>query len=90
MDELLRVLGLVVFGVTVTAFVSVLLGRLVSRKGVALWVWDRSGSIGRVLIAVGFGLALFGLSQGQSPTASSLILIGSLIGLAGIWMVTFV
>jgi hypothetical protein len=59
----------------------------VTRRGLAFWVWDRSGSIGRVLIAVGFGLALLGLSQGTATTASSLMLLGALIGMAGIWLI---
>src|SRR5207237_1484622 len=68
MDDLLRGLGLILFGVGLTWLLSVVLGRLATRKGLAVWVWDRSGSIGRVLIAVGFGLALLGLSQGGSSS----------------------
>ena len=91
MDALLRAVGLIALGVGLTWLVSVVLARLVTRRGLAFWVWDRSGSIGRVLIAVGFGLALLGLTQTQTPTASamgsSLVLLGSLIGMAGIWLI---
>jgi hypothetical protein len=87
MDALLRAVGLVAFGVGVTWLVSVVLGRLVTRRELAFWVWDRSGSIGRVLIALGFGLAVLGLSQGTATTASSLMLLGALIGMAGIWLI---
>ena len=47
---MLRGLGLVLFGVGLTWLLTVVLGRAVSRRGFALWVWDRSGSIGRLLI----------------------------------------
>ena len=47
---MLRGLGLVLFGVGLTWLLTVVLGRAVSRRGFAFWVWDRSGSIGRVLI----------------------------------------
>jgi hypothetical protein len=87
MDAVLRGVGLVAFGVGVTWLLTVLLGRVATRRGVALWVWDRSGSIGRVMIAVGFGLALLGLSQGTATSASSLMLLGALIGMAGIWLI---
>ena len=85
--DALRGLGLIAFGVGVTWLVTVLLGRIASRRGVAFWVWDRSGSIGRVLIALGFGLAVLGLTQGTATTGSSLMLLGALIGMAGIWLI---
>ena len=87
MDALLRGLGLIAFGVGLTWLLTVLLGRVATRRGVAFWVWDRSGSIGRVLIALGFGLALLGLTQGTATTGSSLMLLGALIGMAGIWLI---
>jgi hypothetical protein len=87
MEGLLRGLGLVAFGVGLTWLLTVVLGRVATRRGVAFWVWDRSGSIGRVMIAVGFGLALLGLSQGTATSASSLMLLGALIGMAGIWLI---
>lgn len=87
MDALLRGLGLIAFGVGVTWLLTVVLGRVASRRGVAFWVWDRSGSIGRVLIALGFGLAVLGLTQGTATTGSSLMLLGALIGMAGIWLI---
>ena len=87
MDGVLRGLGLVLFGVSLTWFVTVVLGRLVTRRGFAFWVWDRSGAIGRVMIAVGFGLAVLGLAEGPATSASSLMLLGALIGMAGIWLI---
>jgi hypothetical protein len=60
----------------------------VSKRGFAFWVWDRSGAIGRILIAAGFGLALLGMGQGPaSATGSSLLVIGALVGMAGIWLI---
>lgn len=87
MDGFFRGLALVAFGVGATWLVSVLAGRLVTRKGFAPWVWHRSGALGRVLIAVGFGLAVVGMSQSASLGGSSLVLLGSLIGMVGIWLI---
>ena len=88
MEDLVRGLGLLLFGMGVTFFVSVVLGRIVSRRGMALWVWNRSGAIGRVMIVVGFGLALVGLAQGASSGGgASLMVLGALIGMAGIWLI---
>jgi hypothetical protein len=87
-DALLRFFGLALFGIGVTWLLSVVLGRLVSRRGVAFWVWDRSGAIGRILIALGFGLAIVGMSQGAASTVgSSLLVFGAVIGMAGIWLI---
>ena len=88
MDGVLRGAGLVLFAVGLTWLLTVVLGRAVSRRGFAFWVWDRSGSIGRVLIAMGFGLAVIGLAQGTaSASGSSLLLFGALLGMAGIWLI---
>jgi hypothetical protein len=88
MDGVLRGLGLVLFGVGLTWLLTVVLGRAVARRGFAFWVWDRSGSIGRVLIGVGFGVAVIGLAQGaSSATGSSLVVFGALLGMAGIWLI---
>jgi hypothetical protein len=88
MDGLFRGVGLLLFGVGLTWLLTVVLGRYVTRRGFAFWVWDRSGSIGRVLIAVGFGLAIVGLGQGAaSTTGSSLVVFGALLGMAGIWLI---
>ncbi len=88
MEDVLRGLGLILFGIGVTWLLSVVLGRLVTRKGMAVWVWNRSGAIGRVLIVVGFGLAVLGLSQGASSSGGSeLMVLGALMGMAGIWLV---
>ena len=88
MQEVLRGVGLMLLVIGITWLLSVVLGRLVTRKGLAIWVWDRSGAIGRVLIAVGFGLAIVGLSQGAgSSGGSSLMVLGALMGMAGIWLI---
>lgn len=88
MDGVLRGLGLLLFGASVTWFASVVLSRLITRRGLAFWVWDRSGAIGRILIAVGFGLAVIGLAQGPaSAGGSSLLAFGAMLGMAGIWLI---
>jgi hypothetical protein len=88
MEGVFRATSLLLFGITVTWFLSVLLGRLVARRGVAFWVWDRSGAIGRILIVVGFGLAVLGLSQGAASTmGSSMLMFGAVLGMAGIWLI---
>jgi hypothetical protein len=88
MDGLFRGAGVLLFGVGLTWLLTVVVGRAVSRRGLAFWVWDRSGAIGRVLIAVGFGLCVVGLSQSSAgPTGSSLLLLGALLGMAGIWLI---
>jgi hypothetical protein len=87
-EGVVRGVGLLAFGVGLTWLLSVVVGRLVSRRGLAFWVWDRSGAIGRVLIAAGFGLAVIGLSQGSASTmGSSLLLFGAVLGMAGIWLI---
>jgi len=87
-DGVLRGLGLVLLGVGLTWLVTVVLGRLVTRRGFAFWVWDRSGAIGRVLIALGFGLAVVGLAQGPASTTGSEVLVfGAVLGMAGIWLI---
>jgi hypothetical protein len=87
-DGLFRGVTLVLFGVSLTWLLTVVLGRVVSRRGFAFWVWDRSGAIGRVLIAAGIGLAALGLSQpGAGTTGSELLLVGALLGMAGIWLI---
>ncbi len=87
MGDLVRGLSLVLFGVGLTWLASVVLGRLVTRRGLAFWVWDRSAAIGRVLIALGFGLALVGLGQSGTSTGTSLMALGSVLGMAGIWLI---
>jgi hypothetical protein len=86
-DGLLRGVGLLLFGVSLTWLLTVVLGRAITRRGFALWVWDRSGSIGRVLIAAGFGLAAIGLYQNGGTEGTSLIFLGALMGMAGIWLI---
>ena len=87
-EGLFRGIGLALFGIALTWLLTVVLGRIVSRRGFVFWVWDRSGAIGRILIAVGFGMAVLGLGQGTgSGTGSSLLVIGALLGMAGIWLI---
>ena len=88
MAGILRGVGLLLLGAALTWLLTVVVGRAVTRRGLALWVWDRSGSIGRVLIGVGFGLAVIGLAQGgTSSTGSSLLVFGAMLGMAGIWLI---
>jgi hypothetical protein len=88
MDGFVRGVGLVLFGIGLTWLLTAVLGRVITRRGVTVWVWDRAGSIGRVLIALGFGMALLGVAQGTSnPNGSSLIVLGSVLGMVGIWMI---
>ena len=86
MEDLLRGVGLLLFGTSMTWFLTMALSRLVARRNVALWVWNRSGSVGRVLMGVGFALAAWGISQPDTPGGSSLVLIGSLLLMAGLWL----
>jgi hypothetical protein len=82
-----EVVGMLMFGMGLTWLITVVLGRVVSRRGMALWVWDRSGAIGRILIAVGFGLAAWGMYLGGGSTGSTLMVFGALLGMVGIWLV---
>jgi hypothetical protein len=78
----------VLFGVGMTWLLTVVVSRAVTRRGFVFWVWDRSGAIGRVMIAVGFGLDVIGLSQGgASGSGSALLVFGALLGMAGIWLI---
>lgn len=87
MDDVPRGLALLLFGVTITWLGSVLLGRLIARRGLAVWVWDRSGAAGRVLLGIGLTLVAVGFSQGSGPAGSPLILFGSLLLMAGTWLI---
>jgi len=88
MADFIRGVGLVLFGIALTWLLTVILARVIARRGTAVWVWDRAGSIGRVLIAVGFGMAMVGLAQGTSnPSSTSLLVLGSILGMVGIWMI---
>jgi hypothetical protein len=86
-DTFLRGVGLLCFGVAATWLLSSLLMRLVTRRGMALWIWHRSGSVGRVMVAAGVALALLGLAQGEGSTGTSLILLGGLLLMVGTWLV---
>lgn len=87
MDAVLRGLGMLLFGIGLTWLATVVLTRLFTKRRLALWVWDRSAAIGRVLIAVGFGLAALGMLQGGGSTGSTLMLFGALLGMVGIWLI---
>jgi len=88
LDGVIRGIGLILFGVGLTWLLSVVVGRAVTKRGFALWVWDRSGAIGRILVAVGFGLAVIGMGQGAgSSFGSELLVFGAVIGMGGIWLI---
>jgi len=85
-DGVLQGAGLVAFALSATWGLSLLLGRALTRHGLARWVWNRSGVAGAALTLGGFGLAVGGLTQLGTPLGSSLLLTGSLLGFAGLWL----
>jgi hypothetical protein len=86
MEAVLQGVGLIAFAVSATWGISLLAGRLVAKRGFGFWAWDRVGAISRVLVLVGFGMAAVGLTQLGTPLGSTLLLVGSLLGLVGIWL----
>ena len=86
MEAVLQGVGLIAFGLSATWGLSMLLGRAVAKRRLALWTWDGLGAISRILVAVGFGMAAVGLTQLGTPLGSTLLLVGSLLGLVGIWL----
>jgi hypothetical protein len=88
-STVMTTLGVLVLGMAVTWLVTLVVSRLVSRRGFALWAWNRFDAIGRVLILVGFAIAAFGLWLGPGTGSSSLILLGALVLMAGIGILTF-
>ena len=87
MEALLHGPGIVLLAVGVTWGIAVVAGQLVARRRVALWVWDRAGLVGRVLVVLGLGLAIVGLTQSGTALGASLVLVGALLLLAGLWLV---
>lgn len=85
MDDLLRLAGLVLFGVAATWFLTEMLGTLLNKKGAAKWVWNQLTTIATVLILVGFGMAIAGFNMGGT-SGSTLVVFGSLLSMAGMWM----
>jgi hypothetical protein len=86
--DLLRVLGMVFLGVTMTFVLTNLLSRLISgKKGSARWMWDHAIMLGLGLILGGVALAVLGLLLGPGAAGSSLIILGTLCGMAGVWLV---
>jgi hypothetical protein len=86
---LMTTLGMLLLGMAVTWLVTLVVSRLISKRGFALWAWNRFDAIGRVLIVVGFAIAAFGLWLGPGTASSSLILLGALILMGGIAIITF-
>ena len=86
MDGVLQGAGLVVFALAATWGLSLLVGRGVTRHGLAGWVWKRASVAGAVLTFGGFALALFGLTQVGTPLGSTLLLVGSVLGFVGLWL----
>jgi hypothetical protein len=83
----MEVVGMLLVGAGLTWLITVVLGRVVSRQGLAFWVWDRSGAIGRILIVVGFGMAAWGIALGGGSAGSTLMVFGALLGMVGIWLI---
>lgn len=80
-------LSLVAF-VVLIGVLSSLAGRLVTRKQGARWVWDNSSIIGGVLIVTGVALILAGfLIDRQGPAMSTKLGLGSLLMVAGLWLI---
>lgn len=86
MDGVLQGAGLIAFALAATWGLSLLVGRGVTRHGLAGWVWKRATVAGAVLTFGGFALALLGLTQVGSPTGSTLLLVGSVLGFVGLWL----
>lgn len=76
------------FGMTVTWGVSMLAGRVVARQQTTRWMASRAGAIGWALLAGGLALALYAFSQGMAGAGASLVLLGSLLAMAGLWLIT--
>lgn len=85
--DLLRGLGLIFLSVTLTFVLSTSLSRLLSRHGSARWVWNNAIRLGTGLILGGVVLAFVGLFLGPGAAGSSLIILGTLCGMAGVWLV---
>ena len=86
MDSVLQGAGLVAFALAATWGLSLLVGRGVTRHGLVGWVWQRASIAGAVLTFGGFALALFGLTQVGTPLGSTLLLVGSVLGFVGLWL----
>jgi hypothetical protein len=67
---------------------SAILGRWMTRKKGALWIWDHSTMLGWGLIGVGVGLILSGFLFDRSGTSMTTKLgLGSMLLFAGLWMI---
>jgi hypothetical protein len=86
-EEILRFTALMTFGVGATFLGSTVLGRLLARRGAVSWVWNRSSTLGYVMLAAGLALGLLGFTQGSTSTGSSLILLGTVLSVIAIWLV---
>lgn len=62
--------------------------RFMTRKKGAMWIWDHSTVIGWALIALGSAAVIYGLAHvDQGAGASSILALGSLFLIAGLWMI---
>jgi hypothetical protein len=86
MDVLLQGPGLILLAIGLTWSLAILLGSRVTRRRLASWIGKRWGELGPALIVLGAGLVLVGLMQGGSALGISLLLLGSLLGLVGLWL----
>ena len=84
--DVLRVLGLLLFGMGLTWVITVLIGRFLAGGKAAAWAWSRLRGLGLALTLGGFGLALFGLNLGEA--GAPLLLLGSLVAMVGIALFT--
>jgi hypothetical protein len=74
--------------IAVVGVLSTMAGRFMTRKKGAVWVWDHATAIGWVLI--GAGLALIAscfLIDGTGTAMSAKLGLGSLLLIAGLWMI---
>ena len=67
---------------------STLAGRFMTRKKGAVWIWDHATAIGWLLIGAGLALIVTGFAIDGAGTAMSAKLgLGSLLLIAGLWMI---
>ena len=72
----------------VVGVLSTMAGRLVTRKRGAAWVWDHATAIGWVLVGAGLALIASGfLADGAGAAMSTRLGLGSLLLIAGLWMI---
>jgi hypothetical protein len=68
--------------------ISTLIGRLLTRNHGSRWVWDHSSAIGWLLVVLGLVHILFGfIVDRQGAGMSTKLALGSLLLLAGLWLI---